>query len=1112
MKFNFIRPNVIIQLILILKITFATEFLAQSQYNSPIRFQPVSETVSYKDEAQPLQLAGGTLMMIYTADNSLMCTRSGDGGKSWDKPDIITSFNRISNNITLALSSCTTETGRIVLIYSLINNLSSPASVLQYTYSDDNGKTWQMPQSVYNSMTNMEPFISKDSGNKLWISGRNGIFFLSTDNGAKWQPKSVGFTAASLISLKDSSLLVFSNETVSGRNIIQYRKSTDQGQNWGSPVTVSPAGTLSEERPRAVSEPDGTLWLIYQVKRPTQFSDIAQYDISMRKSIDSGSSWGPEITLTRYAGNDSRVNVSSFNSKPFIAFVSDRYFAASFQNGLTPYGKQVWASSADNFSDAAAPAAILSSSAAPPAWATPTKVTINAASHTGIITAEITYRINSGPQQFASMFDDGVHNDGLKGDNIWSGELPALSGSERVTFGYRIKDNNSSTSYFYGSSFLSPYNHSSRWLSIGSLQDWYSPIGSEREEGIANPQTGALTLQTGWQWPADHMFMDLQNWKGLWLGAKNFTDRDGYKWENKVVHAGPRVPGTGELYPVLFYMKSKYPKPVVEVDGKVSSGMNDSPVDIIDPSLTADREIVNVCNTQLGLTMTRRIFQFTNPYHDNYIIHEYTFKNTGDTDADATTIELPGQTLDSVMIFMQARIAPSAYSRYAIGNSTGWGMNTTIDTRGDGLYPDPAGEDFRAQFAWHGRYQAFTLADNIGGPIWQVQTNISKGDTVGRLAAFQFAGLATLYADKSAVDKSDDKAQPSTTSTFDSDGPLMSNNDAANVGKMALEYAMMSGGHDKRHLDKIGETNIIMPIKDPSTGSGGGYSFGNGYGPYTLKFGESIKIIVCQAAAGMGWEAGEIIGREYKRGKISAFEKNKEVMKGKDSLFTAFRRARTNMKSGWNIPQPPAPPKTFKVAGINNTIKLSWTLNDENDPAVKGFQIFRAAGRFDSTYHLIAELPGSARSYFDSAATRGTEYYYNIRIAGSTIPANSELNIPSVRLTSSKFYTQTYLPAKVGTTGIEEASNAPREYKLYNNYPNPFNPETTIRYSLAAGSHVSLKIYDMLGREVITLVDGEKAAGVHSIKFNAASLSSGIYIYRITAGSFTDLKKLMLLK
>jgi hypothetical protein len=98
-------------------------------------------------------------------------------------------------------------------------------------------------------------------------------------------------------------------------------------------------------------------------------------------------------------------------------------------------------------------------------------------------------------------------------------------------------------------------------------------------------------------------------------------------------------------------------------------------------------------------------------------------------------------------------------------------------------------------------------------------------------------------------------------------------------------------------------------------------------------------------------------------------------------------------------------------------------------------------------------------------------------------------------------------------TGINNNnSNIPVEYSLNQNYPNPFNPTTTIEYALPKSSNVTLKVYDMLGNEVRTVVNEYKTAGNYKVNFDASTLSSGVYFYRIVAGDFTDAKKMTLVK
>ena len=80
------------------------------------------------------------------------------------------------------------------------------------------------------------------------------------------------------------------------------------------------------------------------------------------------------------------------------------------------------------------------------------------------------------------------------------------------------------------------------------------------------------------------------------------------------------------------------------------------------------------------------------------------------------------------------------------------------------------------------------------------------------------------------------------------------------------------------------------------------------------------------------------------------------------------------------------------------------------------------------------------------------------------------------------------------------------------NYPNPFNPMTTIDYTLAKSGFVSLKVYDILGQEVVTLVNGVEKAGDHNVNLNAANLPSGTYFYTLRSGDFTATKSLVLVK
>lgn len=98
-------------------------------------------------------------------------------------------------------------------------------------------------------------------------------------------------------------------------------------------------------------------------------------------------------------------------------------------------------------------------------------------------------------------------------------------------------------------------------------------------------------------------------------------------------------------------------------------------------------------------------------------------------------------------------------------------------------------------------------------------------------------------------------------------------------------------------------------------------------------------------------------------------------------------------------------------------------------------------------------------------------------------------------------------------TGIVNINNeVPSSYNLKQNFPNPFNPTTNITFSLPNSGLVTLKVYDMIGKEVATLVNEVKAAGNYIVGFNAANLPSGAYFYRLESNNFADTKKMMLIK
>jgi len=183
---------------------------------------------------------------------------------------------------------------------------------------------------------------------------------------------------------------------------------------------------------------------------------------------------------------------------------------------------------------------------------------------------------------------------------------------------------------------------------------------------------------------------------------------------------------------------------------------------------------------------------------------------------------------------------------------------------------------------------------------------------------------------------------------------------------------------------------------------------------------------------------------------------------------------------------------SFAANANNNSVTLKWTTASETNNS--GFEIQRSAvSGQNSEWEKIGFVKGSGNStsnknysYTDNDLAAG-KYSYRLK----QIDYNGQFEYSNI---------------------AEVDVNAPLQFSLGQNYPNPFNPATTINFSIPETQFVTLKIFNVLGQELKTLVNGIKEAGVHKINFDASSLNSGLYFYKLEAGSFNAVKKMMLTK
>jgi hypothetical protein len=184
----------------------------------------------------------------------------------------------------------------------------------------------------------------------------------------------------------------------------------------------------------------------------------------------------------------------------------------------------------------------------------------------------------------------------------------------------------------------------------------------------------------------------------------------------------------------------------------------------------------------------------------------------------------------------------------------------------------------------------------------------------------------------------------------------------------------------------------------------------------------------------------------------------------------------------------------IRINGVTTANAAGALVYAKRNSDIAGFSIADGAGQYEisglapGTYTVTADLPG-----YDSPESKAATVSYN-SLTGAPVTASVDLNL-SV------------------TTDVSDPSAAlPQSFVLSQNYPNPFNPSTAINFQLSAAGNVDLRVYDMLGREVAVLVTGVQSPGSHTVQFDASALATGVYMYRLSAGTMTATMKMLLLK
>jgi hypothetical protein len=557
------------------------------------------------------------------------------------------------------------------------------------------------------------------------------------------------------------------------------------------------------------------------------------------------------------------------------------------------------------------------------------------------------------------------------------------------------------------------------WIRIGAFQHFVSSYGAERA------YNDNKAYYEGYVWPAWYEKTDNFVIDRVFLASKDFTDHEGLHKDYKATFLYSNSDPL-HIVPITLSQTSIRDLPIVDVDNV--SAIRDAEIDSLhDPSLKADRIVTNVVNTCMGITITRKVYAFSQDYHDDYFIYETILENTGNMDADPE-IELS----DTVHSFYYGGIIRFATSREGsdlVDRQNTWGAHQWVHYTPNGDYPN--NDSLRCFYSWFGQSSNISTYNNVGAP------KRSTDNSEGRLTAPQFAGMVFIHSDKSTTDRNDNPNLPilgwHAGDAYPSAGP------SSDVTTMKQVWDMLAGinlftGDIVNQMDRDHEiADMDPPQKVPGNDGGGGAGFFS-FGPYTIAPGEHITIVHAKAVGGLDRHQCIKIGRKwlekYNNPTLDIdFElpdntttKNKDIYKdtwvytGKDSLYKTFGYAVKNYQSGYNIPQPPPPPSEFHVLSLGDRINLSWSSNAEQDPNFAGYKIFRAQASADSFYHEIfacgsgTNNPVIVNSFDDVTAVRGISYYYYISSFSDGGNNNTNLN-PHGILLSGRAYTQTTEPA-----------------------------------------------------------------------------------------------------
>jgi hypothetical protein len=995
---------------------FAITFTLQSfaQIINPLHFQNQYSWISNK-ESFLLGLPNNDMQMLWheTGTNLIHTAKSYDGGFNWGSTQQIVG---ISGQNPIDINAIVLNSGRILASYNEYR--------YKAMYSDDNGETWQgyldiptfyLPAEqlrvAYTSLSELSDgtvafIFSYSPYNFPDTIPHRGIYIIHTSDGINWSTREIidssGRNGNVVNAGINKDILVYETTDTPFRNLV-YRTSSNGGFSWSERQLLLSDG-YNNSKPCLIKDSTGKIWLLYYRDDHTAFQGYSQSEIFFMTSTDQGLNWTLPEKFTNYAGYDELSSLSTWNGLPIVSFGSSRDM--NFQENFF----QIYYGIPGESIDVSTPPFLYNFSIIPEYPEENDPITIRALADDENMLSLMKVITNiDGTIDSLDMFDDGLHNDSLPGDNIYGVILEnGFPNGSLLVYDFLLTDIDYNTVGFNGSYVAIP---NFTYYNIYHVEANKLKLPLNNRGVLADVEDSLSGLHFD---ESSVLFSG-----GFFLSGYHQSQI----WTNAVASAslvedylpGPVGSDPNDFRNSLYVVKSTDPpfgqswigyQYAVDLGADFYDGDGDeiyNPVDLNENGIWDSNEdrpdfigdITAWCVYNDGVPSNQRRFNQVNPM--GIEIQQTLFAISNESNP-----------IDN-MIFIRYRI---------INQGT---VSAQFDSIYFGLWDDP---DIGGTEGYTDDLTGCDTLVNLGYG-YNDGDDPSYGINPPSFGSQLLAGPVVYIPGETFIDVNGNNIYDEGIDT-----PI----DTAVVNKgiiLGAEY--YPGAKNLEASSFIHYINGDPTMNDPSDHiEARNYLLGRN------KFGEIIN--PCN------WQYGYVYS-------IPCDQVNPLFLYSGDPV--------THI--GW-INTYPADQRTLTSVG-------PFTLKQNENVDIWTAYI---VGRGSSALESVTKI---------KAYSLGAESFYKSNFA--------------------------MLPSDVRE---DKDINSPDDFSLFQNYPNPFNPSTNIEFRIADFGLVTLKVYDILGREIATLVNEEKNAGTYTVTFNASNLASGIYYYQIRAGNFVQTKKMILLK